>query len=152
MQQALSNASVLCQSWGYNGMKRMHRYFMCKFNHLEILLKNEMFDNHELIAPLTHDPYPAYSPASIKDHAQKWYSTLCDATKQVAMANVELVKLTGYQSCIVKCMLKYLYKQKEKARRFLKRGEEVQWMAHDLHVYDDCLHEKYKKKEKKHDV
>jgi len=108
-----------------------------------------MFDNHDIVAI---DEYPTtpYLAANLKEHCEKWLMTLRDACRQLAMLNVELVKQTGYQSCEVKDILKDLYKLKEKARRTLVRFEKCNWMEHDIHVYDDLLHHKMKKKEEKH--
>jgi len=149
INHVLDNAMVLCQSWGYNGLKRYYRYHHGHFDRLLLKLKNEMYDNHELVASLENSNHPSYQPTDIKDHARRWYETLRDAVNQMVQLNIALVGQTGMQSCVTKKMLHCLYKMKEKAHRFYKRGTEVQWMAHDLHVYDDCLHEKIKKKEKK---
>jgi len=108
-----------------------------------------MFDDHEIVAQLEHGTYPAYKPMDIKEHAKRWCDTLKDATTTVAGLNVILVGQIGMQSCIVKDLLECLYKMKEKACRFYRRGVEVNWMPHDLHVYDDLLHDKVKHKEEK---
>ena len=151
LKHALDNAMVLCQSWGFNGLKRLYRYFNTCIHHELLCIENEMYDDHFIVAPLNNNHgYQPYHPLDLKDHAHKWLATLKDACSQLAGLNITLVQKTGKQSCHVKAILKDVYKLKEKAHRFLMRAENVQWMMHDLHVYDDMLHEKIKHKEEKH--
>ena len=147
LEYALNDAMILCQSWGYNGHKRLYRYYNKRFHCYLIGIENEMYDDHFIVAPLQNESYPAYQPADIKEHSAKWLATLKDACKKLATNNVALVQATGKQSCHVKCLLKDVYKLKEKAHRFWQRGENVEWMAHDLHRQDDVLHDKMKAKE-----
>jgi len=151
LQQASKNGMILCQSWGYNGFKRLLRRLNRHLNNLCLLVENEMFDHYQLVAPLQHNAnsYSAFKPTDIKDFAHAWDATMKDACAQLALDNIALIGHTGIQSCLVKALIKCVLKHKEKAHRFLKRGDEVQWMAHDLHVYDDMLHEKVKCLEEK---
>jgi hypothetical protein len=111
-----------------------------------------MYDEQFLIAPLAEAAYPAYNPTDIKDHVSKWYATICDACKKLASYNLSITQGSGKQSGNMKCILKDVYKLKEKAHRMFERVAKYtdnELLMHDLHVWDDWLHEKMKRKEEK---
>ena len=148
-KSALCDAMVLCQSWGYNGHKRKYRWYERHFNNYCLEIKNEMFDEHNIIANTGHVEIPAYKPRDIKEHSIEWLKIVAGTLTIVIKAHNALLIAAGKRSCAVEKVIDCLYKEQEKARRFIVRGEDIQWMTHDLHRQDDVLHEKIKKKEKK---
>ena len=144
LKHASDNAMVQTHAWGYNGFKRMHEVLCEYLDYWCRKLEKEMRDEHELSPALTHMPYAAYQVTDIKNHAHTWYQTIKDACTQISTLNTQMMQTTGKQSCIMKQFVNCLYKMKQIAWRFIKRGEHCQWMEHDIHVYDDRLHDKMK--------
>lgn len=149
IEHAMGNAMLLCQKWGYNGLKRKYRLYGTCLHYCKMQIECEMFDNHELDPPLTLDTssYPAYSPSSIAEHLDAWVVLMKEATAQLVAANKQLLPAIGKQNCYVEKVLCLMYKEKCKATRWAKRFKEAG--IHDLHIMDDMLHKKMKHKEEK---
>ena len=152
LKHASDNAMVLTHAWGYNGFKRMHEVLEDYIGFYCIKIKKEMRDEQELSPPLTQVAFPAYAPIDIKDHAKKWHATITDACRQIADLNVRLMTESGKQSKTMKNYVNCLYKFKEYIVRFIKRAEHCEWMEHDLHVWDDRMHDKMKCTQEKIDA
>jgi len=147
--QALDNAMILCQSWGFNGFKRKYRFYGMCFAYWKKRLQCEMWDDHGIVAPLEHEAHKAYMPVDIKDHSEKWVLFIKDIVTRLRECNIQLLNQKGKQSKWLECIICLAYCEQEKAVRWLARGKKMEWMEHDLHRQDDVLHEKMKCVEKK---
>ena len=148
VKYAMGCAKVLCQSWGFNGLKRKYRlYGTCLHYYIE-QIECEMFDNHDLVASRATESYPAYTPASIEAHLDAWQQLMVNAVHKLTEANKVLVPAIGKQNCYVERALSLLYREKCKSLRWYRRYKSGTGL-HDLHIMDDMLHKKMKKCEKK---
>ncbi len=142
-------AMVVLHSKGYNGFKRWHRYRSREFREFVICLDNELFDKfHKTVK---HEPVSiSYAPANMNSHLVNWKEKLATAIHDLGECNKEYFALTGTTNCIVEDAIHILTRDYEKACRYYERFSEGDWLAHDMHVVDDIIHYKYKKKEEEH--
>lgn len=142
------NALAMCamQSLGYNGFKRWHRYRSKQFFDLKLKLANELFDHFKVKADFKETEV-TYSPASVEEHLKSWEKALLDGIQELGTLAKSYFDLTGMECEIISCAMKKLAHDHEKVSRYLKRFTESDWLALDMHIVDDHLHEKYKCKE-----
>lgn len=146
----ISELAMICmQSKGYNGFKRWHRYRNREFNNFALILHNELFDRfHKVVS--TDIPTVTYAPQSMNVHLMTWREKLNQYIDELGECNKEFYTITGTDNCIIECAIKVLAKDYEKVCRYYNRFAEGDWLIHDMHIVDDCIHEKYKKKEERH--
>ena len=131
------------QSMGYNGFKRWHRYRSKQIFDLKLKLANELFDRFRIKAEFKEQEV-SYSPASLDEHLRAWEKALLDGIQELGTLGKSYYELTGMKCEIVDCALKELAHDYEKVGRYIKRFTESDWLALDMHIVDDKLHEKYK--------
>lgn len=146
--RATNDAMILCHSWGYNGFKRKYRRMARHFLDWKLCLENELFDKYRVSAVDTHETI-AYKPNGFKDHFVQWDKFLKENIDVLSGLSKQLFDASGLKNCIVKDALCCLFKDHEKTGRYYKRFTEGGWLPHDIHVVDDLLHIKMKKKDKK---
>jgi len=138
-------AMACCQSFGYNGFKRMHRCLAKEFFCFQIELSNELFDKYRIkFDESAMEPHIAYNPMSLKEHLSQWDTKLANSIKVLGDLNKEYFNAAGVDCKLVEKALCCLVKKYKKAGRWYKRFEETGWLAHDMHYVDDRLHDKYK--------
>lgn len=138
------DAMKLCQSMGFNGFKRMHKYNI-KFLLCEhIKLENNMFDKYRKTLETDVTSYK-YKANTIKEHLYQWKLSIESDVKRLGDLNKEHFAQIGIDNNIIKCVLELLMHDYEKSCRWYSRFEEIQWNMHDIHYIDDKLHEKIKK-------
>ena len=139
----------MCQSLGYNGLKRFHRCKVKEFNNYLICLENKSIDYWGI--PLTNvKADETHKPSSIMNHASSMLEKLEMYLKKLSQYNNEFMQLHGTMAPDAECAIKSTFKVMEKYRRIIKRYEEIGNHAtaiHDLHTWDDRLHDKIKKYE-----
>lgn len=142
------NKKAMCaaHALGYNGFKRWHRYRSRCFFDLDVKLSNELFDKFRIRADFK-DYELNYSPTSLEEHLKSWQKAILDGIQELGTLNKEFMEQTGTQNCTIDCALKKLSKDYEKVCRILKRFTESDWLSLDMHIVDDKLHDKYKRKE-----
>jgi len=140
------NAMAICQSLGYNGFKRMHRCLSKDLYCLEIDLVNNYFDKYRDVFTIPHTDVN-YAPKSLEQHLEWWDKKLLDGIQRLGEANKKHFDKLGVGNCVIKKALKCMLHDYEKCGRWYKRFVETGWLAHDMHVLDDRLHDKYKAKE-----
>ena len=134
------------QSMGYNGFKRWHRYnSKCLFD-CALKLANALFDKFRIKAEFKEYELN-YSPASMEEHLKAWEKALLDGMQELGSVQKEYCEQTGMRSEVVDCAIGMIAHDHEKACRYLKRFTESDWLALDMHIVDDRLHDKYKQKE-----
>lgn len=137
------NAMKLCQSWGYNGFKRLHRVnakkMLCK--HLE--LENCMFDKYRIVLK-TEVKDTDFSASNIKYHLNQLRDLFYNDIKQLGQLNFKHIELIGVSNSIVEDVIKCFNHDYEKMCRWFKRFDESSWSSIDIHLVDDKLHEKMK--------
>lgn len=140
------NAMKICQSLGYNGFKRLHRckvkYLLCK--HIE--LENCYFDKYQKVLT-TNAMTITYTFTNLKEHLEKWKDLLHRAIQELGELNQEHFDIVGMTNCIIDDLICCFVKKYEKVCRYIARFNESNWNSMELHLVDDCLHEKMKKKE-----
>ena len=72
---------------------------------------------------------------------------LLDGIQELGTVQKEYCELSGMRSEVLDCSLSTLTHDYEKVGRYLKRFSESDWLALDMHIVDDRLHDKYKEKE-----
>ena len=148
-EQFNMSAMVVMQSLGYNGFKRWHRYRSRQFHECAIKLMNEAFDRyHEVVKP--EQSTLAYSPANMNGHLLSWKDKLEGHMHELCGLAHEYFMLNGTQGKAVKHALHAMSRDYEKVCRYYERFMEGDWLAHDMHVVDDMIHYKFKKKEEAH--
>lgn len=148
-EQINETAMVLLQSMGYNGFKRWHRYRSRQFHEYVIRLNNELFDRFH--KTLKMEPVSVtYTPASMNSHLMSWKEKLDESMQKLSTYSKEYFDLVGMENKVVRCAMHTLARDYEKVCRYYERFAEGDWLAHDMHVVDDMIHYRYKKKEEKH--
>ena len=142
------NNKAMCatQFLGYNGFKRWHRYRSKCFFELDTKLANNIFDRFRIKADFK-DYELNYSPLTLEEHMRSWQKALLDGIQQLGIVGKNFYEQTGTKCEIIDCAMKKMSKDYEKVCRFLKRFSESDWLTLDMHIVDDKLHKKYKKKE-----
>ena len=133
---------------GYNGFKRWHRYRSGQFFEFKLCLANELYDRFRISLNLK-DYELTYSPVNIEDHLKSWDSALLNAIQELGVLNKECYELIGTNCSIIEKAMHKMMRDYEKVGRFLKRFTESDWLTLDMHIVDDKLHCKYKRKEEK---
>ena len=142
-------AMSILQSLGYNGFKRWHRYRSRQFHEYFIRLNNEVFDRFHKSVKIEY-PTISYATASISSHLMNWKEKLESSMKELAEYSHQYFESMGVCSDIINCAMYIMTRDYEKVCRYYDRFTEGDWLAHDMHVVDDMIHYKFKKKENKH--
>lgn len=138
---------VIMQHLGYNGFKRWHRYrSKCLFD-LELQLMNKLCDEFR-ITPNFKDLDVSYAPSGIEEHLRNWDKLLLDSVQELGKLNIEFTKQTGMSCELIEKLIHKFSKDYQKVGKYLKRFNDSDWLTLDIHIVDDCLHKKYKEKEK----
>lgn len=142
------NVKAMCaaQALGYNGFKRWHRYRSRGFFDLDVTLANELFDKFSIRADFK-DYELSYSPAGLEEHLKAWQKAILDGIQTVGTLDKEFYDQTGMCCEVTGLAMKILSKDYEKVSRYIKRFTESDWLTLDMHIVDDKLHDKFKKKE-----
>jgi hypothetical protein len=144
------DAMKYTQSWGYNGFKRLHRcetkYLLCKHQELE----NSYFDKYRKMLNASVGN-PNYNPISLKDHLEKWRDLLNRNIQELGELNQEHFDVIGITNCVIEDLIYCFMKKYEKVSRWIARFNESSWNSIEIHLLDDKLHEKMKKKEEEGD-
>lgn len=140
---------TICQRLGFNGFKRWHKCYAKELFDLSICLELKAFDYYSVNIEPTGE-ISRYEAKSIIYHFQTFKELLEKALTDIGLLNKEFIDLTGFNAPVVKHIKKILLKQIEKSNRLIFRyksiGSEATGM-HDIHMFDDELHKKYKRKE-----
>lgn len=142
------NKMAMCaaQSLGYNGFKRWHRHNARQFFDYDIKLANEIFNRFRIKAGFK-DYDVSYSPSGIDEHLKSWEKALLEGIQELGELGKSYYELTGMECCAASSALKDMAHDHEKVCRYIKRFMESDWLAIDMHIVDDRLHEKYKQNE-----
>lgn len=138
-----------CQQLGFNGFKRWHRCYSKEFHNFVICLENKAFDYYAVDLDLSGSKLD-YSPKSITYHFQSYKEYAEKHLEKLGMLNKQFMEVTGFHAPKTEEMKKILLKQIEKCSRMIYRYKSIGSEAtglHDLHTYDDRLHDKMKKYE-----
>lgn len=131
-----------CQSIGFNGFKRLHRYNTRCFLDYHLKIENEAFDKYRMIL----DPKVSefnYTAGDIVDHLHKWDMKLGEDIKKLGMLSNEYREMSGKDNCVIGEALGIMCHDYEKAGRWFRRFSETKSM-HDYHDLDDAIHVKMK--------
>ena len=142
------NYRAMCsvQAMGYNGFKRWHRYRSKCFYELDVKLANDIFDRFRIRADFK-DYELNYSPSTLEEHLRSWQKALLDGIQELGTLGKSFYDQTGTGCEVIDCAMKKMSKDYEKVSRLLKRFTESDWLTLDMHIVDDKLHKKFKKKE-----
>lgn len=139
----------ICQSLGYNGLKRFHRCKIKEFNNYLISLENKSIDYWSIVLNNVKSD-ESHKASSIMNHVSSILEKMETHLKKLGELNNEFMQLHGTFAPDCECAIKSTFKIMEKYKRILKRYEEIGNHAtaiHDLHTWDDRLHDKIKKYE-----
>ena len=143
----ISELAMVCmQSKGYNGFKRWHRYRNREFNNFALILQNELFDRYRKTVKI-EIPMINYEPQSMNTHLLNWKEKINQSIIDLGSCNKDYFNLVGTDNCIINEAIETLSKDYEKVCRYYSRFSEGDWLIHDMHIVDDCIHKKFKKKE-----
>ena len=140
------HAMCACQSLGYNGFKRWHRYRSCCFFDLDTELANELFDKFRIKADFK-DYELSYNPENLEMHLKSWEKALLDGIQELGTVAKSFYEQTVTRSCVIEKAMCKMSKDHRKVCRLLSRFTESEWLTLDMHIVDDKLHKKYKCKE-----
>lgn len=144
------NAMVIMQSLGFNGFKRWHRIRSKEFHALKICLANELFDVFRKKADFK-DELISYDVPSMEVHLKTWDSFLKESILKLGDLNKEFYNETGLECEIVSKAVKIMKYDYEKVGRYYERFSSSDWLNLDMHIVDDCVHTRMKKREEKHE-
>jgi len=139
-------AMNVCHMLGYNGFKRKHRCNTKKFMKYLLKIENQSIDGYQTVSKIDGTDF-IYCPLDLKSHLSAWKLELDKAIINMGFLNNQYFSESGIICKQITKPLKCMFKDREKVCRWIKRFEDTAWMGHDLHVLDDKLHCKYKKKE-----
>lgn len=142
-------AMSICQKLGFNGFKRWHRCFAKDYFNYLICLETKAFDYYSANLEYKREAID-YDAKSIIFHFQAYKEQAEKSLADIGNLNKEFYDLTGFYAPNIDCVKKMLLKQIEKCTRMIYRYKSIGSEAtglHDLHTYDDILHDKMKKKE-----
>lgn len=139
----------LLQSMGYNGFKRWHRYRARQFHECILRLNNELFDRFHKTVRIEEKTL-TYASASMNAHLMNWKEKLADSMEKLGMYAKEYLNITGAENKILCHALHMMARDYEKVCRYYDRFADGDWLVHDMHIVDDMIHYRYKKKEDKH--
>lgn len=142
------NKKAMCaaHALGYNGFKRWHRYRSRCFFDLDVKLANELFDRFRIMADFK-DYELNYSPSTLEEHLKAWQKAILEGVQELGALGKEYFSQTGTRCCVIDCAMEKMGKDYERVCRLLKRFTESDWLTIDMHIVDDKLHDKYKRKE-----
>jgi len=135
----------ICQSMGYNGLKRKHRRNVRYYTNCHLDHENESFDKYRTVL-MVDTPTVQYKPSDIIDHLKKWDMQLAEDIKTLGMLNNAYRAISGKDNCIIDSAMSHMAKNYEKTGRWYARFMETK-SAHDMHDLDDAIHAKEKAKE-----
>lgn len=135
-----------CQSLGYNGFKRLHKYEAKYLLCLHQQLENCYFDKYQKILDINVD-IPVYNPIDLKEHLEKWKILLNRSIQELGELNQEHFDIVGITNSIIEDLICCFMKKYEKVNRWINRFNESMWNSTEIHYVDDCLHKKMKEKE-----
>lgn len=142
------DAMKICQSLGYNGLKRMHRVNTKYLLDNHIKLENGMFDKYRQVLNVNVE-FSKYDPVNIKTHLDTWKKTLEDDIKSLGSLNYNHMEAVGISNCVIEKVIELFLHDYEKVCRWYARFSESNWNSIDMHLVDDTLHEKIKKYEER---
>jgi|GEM_PF-1050499 hypothetical protein len=134
------------QSLGYNGFKRWHRCRAKELFALDIELANEFIDRFRIKGDFKEYEL-SYSPSGMEEHLKAWEKALLDGIQTLGEQGKAFYELTGMKCGIVDRAMRKLSHDYEKTGRYIRRFSESDWLALDMHIVDDRLHDRFKKKE-----
>ena len=134
------------QALGYNGFKRWHRHRARRLFDCKLRLMNDLFDKFR-VRPEIGDYEVTYAPKTLEEHLKSWEKALLSAIEEVGEANKEYFALAGTRCELADELARCFAHDFEKVGRYIRRFNESDWLALDMHIVDDRLHDKYKRKE-----
>ena len=135
-----------CQSLGYNGFKRLHKYETKYLLCLHQKLETCYFDKYQKVLDTNID-IPIYNPIDLKEHLEKWKELLNRSIQELGELNQEHFDVIGITNGIIEDLICCFMKKYEKVNRWIARFNESMWNSIECHYVDDCLHKKMKEKE-----
>ena len=112
-------------------------------------MNNELFDRFRKTVKIERKSL-TYAPASVNAHLMNWKEKLSDSMEKLGSYATEYLSMTGTENKIMCHALHLMARDYEKVCRYYDRFAEGDWLTHDMHVVDDMIHYRYKKKEDKH--
>lgn len=151
------NKEAMCslQALGFNGFKKLHK---CIAEHLfcdELKLISALYKvgKEKMNIKPKMGMYLEYSPLTLKEHLIKWSVEIENAIEELGQLNKEHFSQVGYSNKILEDLICDLLHYHNKIQCWYQRGENSDWLAHDLFVIDNDIHEYLhsEKKEKHYD-
>lgn len=142
----------ICQKLGFNGFKRWHKCYAKELFDLSICLELKAFDFYAVIVEPVGKALD-YDAKSLIYHFQSYKEIADKKLVELGELNKDFIELTGFKAPVIKHIRKILLKQVEKCTRIIYRYKSIGSEAtglHDLHMIDDELHKKLKKKDEEH--
>ena len=148
------DASVLCQSWAYNGRKRYyqedHVWYTCKLDYIKkkaydmfnVSIDKNRPDTFVIIDENLSMPYTA---RDYKDHFVKWAAFLKSSIAGLTNLKKQIYAEVGLEDCALEKVVRHLYKDQERTVRKFRQYEKSGWMPIELHADDNMMHAREKK-------
>lgn len=143
-------AMSICQSIGYNGFKRWHRYRSKEFYKLKLKLNSDIYSKFKIISDFK-DYTVNYKPNSLEEHLKAWKNSNLNSIQELGELQKTYFENTGTECKIIRKLINILSKDYDKICKYYTRFTESDWLTLDMHIVDDSIHEYYKCKEEKHE-
>lgn len=132
------------QSMGLHGFAALHRCRVEQIQAMELDLIVECFDMTR-----TKVDFPdidlEYDPRSIKSHLMEWDQKLDQGILELGKLQVLSMSEKGIYSLIIPAVTALFASDYADTGRWYSRFEDVDWLAHDIHVVDDQIYYTYHK-------
>lgn len=139
-------AMAAVQFLGYNGFKRWHCHNAKCFFKCTLKLATALYDKFRIKADFKEYEL-SYAPKGMEEHLRAWEKTLLEGIQELGSVQKDYCEETGTESRVVSCAIEMMSHDRENVGRYLRRFTESDWLALDMHIVDDRIHDKYKRKE-----
>ena len=136
------HATIIMQSLGYNGFKKMHFCLMKKFQKKQIKLAYKLFDIEGEKLDLSQVAL-TYNVSSLKEHLKSWLEELKYAVKELGSLNKDFFNTYGYSCEAIECIIEIMLKLLKYVHKWYNRGETTDWLEMDLFLLDDKIKKHY---------
>jgi ferritin len=135
---------------GLHGHKRMERRFARKELEERMCMSKFLTDNFGLIPKIDINYIPAPLGATLKEILRaklQFYNE--NAARLDRLMNAAVTQNKGVAFNLIGDLVQCQYHSINKIKRAIQRFDDVSWMMHDIHVVDDHLHRKNKRREQR---
>ena len=143
-------ATLIMQSLGYNGFKKMHYCLMKRFQKKQIKLAYKLFDIKGEKLDISQVAL-TYNVSSLKEHLKSWLEELKYSIKELGTLNKEYFETYGFMCKSIECIVDLMVDLLKYVHKWYNRGEATDWLEMDLFLLDDKIKKHYEEEHARKD-